>query len=416
MKFDTIIIGGGLTGLTTGIKLAEHGEKCAIVSSGQSALHFFGGSFDLLGNIKGKEVRNPLESIKSLSPQHPYSRIGIDNISQLANEASQLLTRAGINVSGKAELNHYVLTPMGTLKPTWLTLNEFDCFEENFTFPWEKATIFNFKGFLDFHALFAKDGLKKLGIHVDIINIAMKQLDAIRQNPSEMRSTNIAKVFEKKDTLSELAQKINELSIEVDAVILPSVFGLLNKNVVDDLKAKINKQVVLIPAIPPSVPGIRSQILLRNRFQKLGGTYFLGDQVENGTLLNNHIQDIHTTNHGNIKLVADRFVLASGSFYSKGIIATPHKIYEPIFDLEIDGGNDRSEWVEDNFFNSQPFMSYGVKTDEKFRALKNNTPIENLFVAGSILGGTNPSQEGSGAGICLLSSLYVADKILRSRK
>lgn len=414
MKFDNIIIGGGLSGLTCGIKLAEQGKKCAIVSSGQSAIHFFSGSFDLLSKVDGQEVKNPLEAIKTLPDAHPYQRVGVENIARLAVEAPQFLNRAGLPFSGKADQNHFVLTPMGIMKPTWLSLDDFTRFEQKDTFPWKKAVILNFSGFLDFHSLFVQDGLKKFDVDAQIKNFAMKEFEAIRRNPSEMRSTNIAKVFDQgEDALNEFAQKVNLLSEGFEVVILPAVFGLFNKNVVADLKSKINKPLVLLPVIPPSVPGIRSQILLRKRFEELGGTYFLGDNVEEGTFEDNRLVSIQTNNHGDIKLEADQFVLAGGSFYSKGIVAAREKVYEPVLGLDIDGDTDSSKWLDEKFFNDQPYMHYGVKTDSDFRALMNGQPIENLYAAGSVLGGANALKEGSGAGISLLTSLFVVEQILK---
>ena len=72
MKFDTIIIGGGLSGLISGIESARSGRKTAIVSTGQSALHFWSGSFEFLCRENSREViEKPLERAARLDESHP---------------------------------------------------------------------------------------------------------------------------------------------------------------------------------------------------------------------------------------------------------------------------------------------------------------------------------------------------------
>ena len=81
MRYDTIIMGGGLSGLTAGITLASAGKRVCIVSAGQNSLHFNSGSFDLLGyDNNGKVVERPLEAIAALNDQHPYKKIGVERI------------------------------------------------------------------------------------------------------------------------------------------------------------------------------------------------------------------------------------------------------------------------------------------------------------------------------------------------
>ena len=407
MKFDTIIIGGGLSGLVTGISLSKRGQKCLIISSGQSALHFFSGSFELYGNED-----KPLEAFAKLESDHPYAKIGLDRIKILTEEVQPFFKEMNISLEGSAERNHYRITPLGLLKPAWLTLDEYAMVQDPAQMPWKKVAIFNVEGFLDFHPSFVASGLAKQGVESEITSISMPELERIRKNPTEMRATNIAKVLTG-ETLAHLAREINAASKDVEAVLMPTVVGLYDKETVEELKKQVDKPLYFIATLPPSVPGIRVQITLRKRFQELGGVYMLGDTVLGGEIVDGKLKSIQTTNHGNMKFEADHFVLATGSFFSHGIVASSEKIYEPIFGLDVDATGTRSEWYDRNIFKPQPYMKFGVTTDSNFRVQKEGKTLINTYAVGAVLSGFNPIKEGCGAGVSILSSLNVAHEILK---
>uniref|UniRef100_UPI0025B6922F FAD-dependent oxidoreductase n=1 Tax=Aeromonas caviae TaxID=648 RepID=UPI0025B6922F len=69
MKFDSIVIGGGMAGLSAALRLAEAGQKTLLMASGQSALHFSSGSVDLLES--DGDPRAPLPPFFPSPPDPP---------------------------------------------------------------------------------------------------------------------------------------------------------------------------------------------------------------------------------------------------------------------------------------------------------------------------------------------------------
>ena len=406
MKFDTIIIGGGLCGLTAGIELSRKGQKCLVVSSGQSALHFFSGSFELCSLSD-----DPYQAMASLGEDHPYSKIGLENVRTLSSGVKNFFKEVGVSFKGIKDANHWRITPLGALKRAWLTMDEYATIPSDGQVPWKKVALLNIDGFLDFHTSYIAAGVAEMGVETVVKAVSMPELDRVRLNPTEMRSTNIAKTLTG-ELIGVLAARINEYAKDVDAVLMPAVVGLSGCSDVVILKEKVDRPLHFIATLPPSVPGIRLQLMLKKYFQQLGGTYMLGDTVTGGEFKDGKLVSVTTQNHGEVRFEADNFILASGNFFSKGLVSDIDGVYEPVFGLDMDYISERPEWYKRNMFEAQPYMNFGVSTGEDFKTMKNGEIIDNLYAAGAVLSGFNALKEGSGAGISILTALHVSSLIL----
>ena len=416
MRFDTIIIGGGLAGLVCGIKLQKAGKKCAIVSAGQSAMHFSSGTFDLLGRLPdGTPVEAPLAAAASLPAAHPYTILGTEKVKKYAEEAVSFLQECGIRISGSAERNSWRVTPTGERKPAWLTIGDFTPLASKDEKIGNKALIVNILGYLDFNTKFLADSFEKQGTECRITAIKLDEMERLRKNPSEMRATNIARVMDRDGIWEKAAEQIKAMVNDEDVVVLPAVFGLKDASVVEKLREAIGIKTMFIATMPPSVPGIRSQMTLKSEFEKAGGRFFLGDTVVDAEKTeDDRIKNIGTLNFGDIRLEADNFVLATGSFFSKGMIATPDKVYEPVFGIDLSYPEGRDQWFDRNFWNRQNYISFGAKTDETMNAYIEGRKVENLYVIGSLIGGCNALYEGCGGGTAIITALAAADRVLEN--
>ena len=271
--------------------------------------------------------------------------------------------------------------------------------------------IVNIEGFLDFNTSFIAEGLEKRGVKCRIAAVSTEDTKALRKNPSEMRSSNIAKMMSRKDARERFVSKVKELLEEGETLILPAVFGLKSQDDVEDVRTAVGGRTCFIGTLPPSVPGVRTQMMLKTAFEAAGGVFLMGDKVNGVEMKDGRVISVKTANLEDISLSADTFVLATGSYFGHGLVADRNTVSETVFGLDMDCAEDRNSWYDPNFFKAQGYLSFGVITDGDLKGVKDGQTIDNLYVAGSILGGCNPLYEGSGAGIAIMTAMCVSDKI-----
>ena len=372
MRFDTVIIGGGLSGLTAGISLQEAGRKVLIVSAGQNAMHFFSGNFEDIGPARDR--------------------------------VAALFAAAGVRTNA---MDGFQLMPMGSFRPASLTLEDVTVFPDEHAA--EKALIVNFTGFHDFYGTFIAEALEKAGATCRIRFVRLPEMEHLRLSPSEMRSVNIARAMD--EYWEKVVGDIRVLHKDEDLIILPQVFGLKDTAVLDKIRTALPARVAFVGTMPPSVPGIRTQMLLKRRFEVLGGTFLMGDEVTSAALHEGVVSSITTRNLDTARIFADHFILASGGYFSKGLVTTPTQVTEPLFGLDIAYPENRSDWYDADFFAHQPYMDFGVKTDAELHAIKDGEPVQNLFAIGSVLGNTRKEDFGTAAGMAIRTAFAAVDTI-----
>lgn len=117
----------------------------------------------------------------------------------------------------------------------------------------------------------------------------------------------------------------------------------------------------------------------------LGAVVLKGDSAVSGIWDGDTLKAVVTRNLSDTPLEADYFVLATGKFFSRGLLSDMERIWEPVFGADVAYTPGRSSWYDPDFSAPQPFMGFGVMTDGQGRVLFGGKPAANLYAAGSIL-------------------------------
>lgn len=422
MKFDSIVIGGGMAGLSAALRLAEAGQKTLLMASGQSALHFSSGSVDLLES-EG-DPRAALPAFMAAHPDHPYSKVGMQNIEGSLADLQRHCAEEGLPLM-RQEHNHHRLTPIGTLKSTWLSPDTCACVTDA---PAPDAILLaTLEGFRDFHPALAAANLathaRFAHSHILTGEIRLPQLAQFSRNPHEFRSADIARLFDKQgpgqqDLLADLAREISRMVQGCGVpgcrhIVLPACLslGLVGPRL-SELERRTGCTIKEVATMPPSLIGMRMQEALKRRFMALGGTFLTSERVLGARYDGDKVIGVHSQNGDDQLFEADHFVLASGSFFSRGLESRLGGIREPIFDADVLSLAERDAWAGRRLFDHHPFMGFGVKTDERLRVLRGGRPLANLYGAGSVLAHYDPIKEGSGSGVAVATGWQAAGHIL----
>lgn len=419
MNFDTIIIGGGLSGLLCGITLQQQGQRCAIITTGQSAIDFSSGSIDLLSyhTPDRKVITQHNHGLSKLEHTHPYHLIGKEKVEEYSQQFFQLADQLNLGLKGELGKNHYRVTPIGGLQATWLSPNSVPTLAlEQQKFPYSSIMLLGIEGYHDFQPQLMADNLKTFpqfadcNIRYAYLNIP--ELDHLRTNSREFRSVNISQALEHKLNFEQLVAEIIENANDAEAVFLPACFGLNDQQFFSQLKQATGLALFEIPTLPPSLLGLRQHHTLKQAFKELGGMLMQGDTVVTGEISQQQVKKIYTSQHEDMALTAKNYVLASGSFLSNGLKADFNRIVEPVFNLDVIADTNRLDWTNARFSKPQPYHHYGLKINSNCQTMKNGEVLTNLFAIGAVLGGCDPLAEGSGSGVAIVTALHTANQIL----
>lgn len=426
---EILIIGGGIGGLIPAIYLANKGFNVWLMKKGSGATDMSSGLFDVLGYINEEPVFNPIEGIEKLakeSMEHPYSLIG-EKVIQELNEAvsffKKIMAQANYEHKGELGRNIFVLTPLGTFKPTCLAPNSM--YTNTLDLKGSKILFVGIRNYPHVNSVYLAKSFESF-ILPNLKKCVNEEIEAKATAINmyvpgiESRTATVFDIgmfLDDEECLKELARRLLKEAKDADYIFLP-VVGYLKtienwKFLVDELGVN----VVELPSVIPSIAGRRLTLALESVAEKSRVILYKGCKALSVTMDGNKCTAVRVSyGKKDIEIIASAYIMATGDYIGGGLAMERDGVKEPLFGVPIKTpeGQTSLDWIKNERFplSGHPYSFFGVKVDSTMRPLNERGEIfcNNLFVCGSILGGYDYTVEKSGFGVCTVTGLVAAKR------
>lgn len=410
-----VVVGAGMSGLVSAIRLRQAGMDVILVTKGIGGIQLGQGTVDVLGYVPERVLDDPLAAVTAYGqahPDHPYATLTAEDVRAGAEFLRELLPDTFV---GDLSRNYLLPTAIGALRPTALpqaTMVEGECT------PGKKMVFVGLRQLKDFWPELIAGNVARTELPGGgrvATRAAWLDLPA---RPNEVDSTPLyyARAMDDPAYRRRFVDALKRVVEPDETVGLPGVLGLADPGAFADISTQLGQPVFEISTIPPSVPGMRINDALTRLAKSLRIRVVLGSPVLGATTDGTRITSLTVGTTGRpTEYAAERFVFAPGGFESGGVeMDSWMKVSEPTLGLPL--------WIPEgdlvlaDHSAEQPLFTVGVRTDHDMRVLDANGNVvhDNLHVAGGILAGASRWREKSGDGIALASAVRAADSILES--
>lgn len=416
---DLLIVGTGMAGMAAAL-FAAQGRIDALQIGMTSEIGFASGLMDLLGVHPvdaGTIVADPFRGIEQLQrdePDHPYARLQIADIREAMRLVLIFLKESGYPYTAAPSQNAMMLTPVGTLKPTYAVPHTM----AHGPVAWENKApclLVDFKRLRGFSA--RQIALTLAGCWPDLRPLSIEFPEEIQ---GELYTERMARSLDAAECRNRLITAVQPHLGGVQAVAFPAVLGVYRTvQTMADIQQGLGVPVFEVPTMLPAITGLRLQEIFEKCLPALGIRTLRQQRVlaarrqsEEGWEL-----DVGSDRTATQRVTARSVLLCSGRFFGRGLHAERRGIRETIFDLPVVQPEQRAAWHNKDLLHppGHPINRAGVAVDRLFRPVDGNgrTIYPNLFASGSILAHQDWMRQKCGSGLAIATA-YGAVKACRA--